>query len=92
LLRLFTPCFERMSKLKNLGVNLGLTLGGLFMGVVIGEIGLRAAKIEGYPKIGDFVDSAPTQFPHCRSEFGLEAETGCVGGVEWGRCESCAGE
>jgi hypothetical protein len=43
-----------------LGVNLGLTLGGLFMGVVIGEIGLRAAKIEGYPKIGDLVDSAPT--------------------------------
>ena len=34
-----------MSKLKNLGVNLGLTLGGLFMGVVIGEMGLRAAKI-----------------------------------------------
>ena len=81
MLRLFTPCFERMSKLKNLGVNLGLTLGGLFMGVVIGEIGLRAAKIEGYPKIGDFVDSAPTGFHTSDPNLGWKLKPGASG--EW---------
>jgi len=81
LLRLFTPCFERMSKLKNLGVNLGLTLGGLFMGVVIGEIGLRAAKIEGYPKIGDLVDSAPTHFHTADPNLGWKLKPGVSG--EW---------
>ena len=73
--------FERMSKLKNLGVNLGLTLGGLFMGVVIGEIGLRAAKIEGYPKIGDFVDSAPTNFHTSDPNLGWKLKPGASG--EW---------
>jgi len=73
--------FERMSKLKNLGVNLGLTLGGLFMGVVIGEIGLRAAKIEGYPKIGDFVDSAPTGFHTSDPNLGWKLKPGASG--EW---------
>ena len=81
MLRLFTPCFERMSKLKNLGVNLGLTLGGLFMGVVIGEIGLRAAKIEGYPKIGDLVDSAPTHFHTADPNLGWKLKPGVSG--EW---------
>jgi len=81
LLRLFTPCFEKMSKLKNLGVNLGLTFGGLFMGVVIGEIGLRAAKIEGYPKIGDFVDSAPTGFHTSDPNLGWKLKPGTSG--EW---------
>jgi hypothetical protein len=70
-----------MSKLKNLGVNLGLTLGGLFMGVVIGEIGLRAAKIEGYPKIGDFVDSAPTGFHTSDPNLGWKLKPGASG--EW---------
>jgi len=70
-----------MSKLKNLGVNLGLTLGGLFMGVVIGEIGLRAAKIEGYPKIGDFVDSAPTNFHTSDPNLGWKLKPGASG--EW---------
>jgi hypothetical protein len=73
--------FERMSKLKNLGVNLGLTLGGLFMGVVIGEIGLWAAKIEGYPKIGDFVDSAPTRFHTSDPNLGWKLKPGASG--EW---------
>jgi hypothetical protein len=81
LLRLFTPCFERMSKLKNLGVNLGLTLGGLFMGVVIGEIGLRAAKIEGYRKIGDFEDPAPTNFHTADPNLGWKLKPGASG--EW---------
>ncbi len=81
MLRLFTPCFERMSKLKNLGVNLGLTLGGLFMGVVIGEIGLGVAKIEGYPKIGDFVDSAPTRFHTSDPNLGWKLKPGASG--EW---------
>jgi len=80
LLRLFTPCFERMSKLKNLGVNLGLTLAGLFMGVIIGEVGLRAAKIEGYPKIGDFVDSGPTGFHTSDPNLGWKLKPGASGG------------
>jgi hypothetical protein len=73
--------FERMSKLKNLGVNLGLTLSGLFMGVVIGEIGLRAAKIEGYPKIGDLADSAPTHFHTADPNLGWKLKPGVSG--EW---------
>jgi len=81
LLRLFTPCFERMSKLKNLGVNLGLTLSGLLMGVVIGEIGLRVARIEGYPKIGDLVDSAPTHFHTADPNLGWKLKPGASG--EW---------
>ncbi|MEG4496833.1 SGNH/GDSL hydrolase family protein [Microcoleus sp. F10-C6] len=70
-----------MSKLKNLGVNLGLTLGGLFMGVIIGEVGLRAAKTEGYPKIGDFVDSAPTRFHTSDPNLGWKLKPGASG--EW---------
>lgn len=70
-----------MSNLKNLGVNLGLTLGGLFMGVVIGEIGLRVARIEGYPKIGDFVDSAPTRFHTSDPNLGWKLIPGASG--EW---------
>ena len=79
MLRLFTPCFEGMSKLRNLGVNLGLTLGGLFMGVVIGEIGLRVAKIEGYPKIGDIVNSAPTRFHTSDPNLGWKLKPGASG-------------
>ena len=70
-----------MSKLKNLGVNLGLTLGGLLMGVIIGEIGLRVAGIEGYPKIGDFVDSAPTGFHTSDRDLGWKLKPGASG--EW---------
>ncbi|MEG4273489.1 MULTISPECIES: SGNH/GDSL hydrolase family protein [unclassified Microcoleus] len=70
-----------MSKLKNLGVNLGLTLGGLLMGVVIGESGLRVARIEGYPKIGDFVDSAPTRFHTSDPNLGWKLKPGASG--EW---------
>ena len=81
MLRLFTRCFERMSKLKTLGVNLGLTLGGLFMGVVIGEVGLRVARVEGYPKIGDFVDSAPTRFHTSEPDLGWKLKPGVSG--EW---------
>ncbi len=81
MLRLFTLCFDRMSKLKNLGVNLGLTLGGLFMGVVIGEVGLRVASIEGFQKIGDFVDSAPTRFHTSDPDLGWKLKPGVSG--EW---------
>lgn len=81
MLRLFTLCFERMSKLKNLGVNLGLTLSGLFMGVIIGEIGLRVAGIEGFSKIGDFVDSAPTRFHTSDPNLGWRLKPGASG--EW---------
>jgi hypothetical protein len=81
LLRLFIPCFEIMSKLKTLGVNLGLTLGGLLMGVVIGEIGLRVARVEGYPKIGDVVDSAPTRFHTSDRDLGWKLKPGVSG--EW---------
>jgi len=81
LLRLFTLCFDIMSKLKNLGVNLGLTLGGLFMGVVIGEVGLRVARVEGYPKIGDFADSAPTGFHTSDRDLGWKLKPGVSG--EW---------
>ncbi|MEG4493019.1 SGNH/GDSL hydrolase family protein [Microcoleus sp. D3_18_C4] len=70
-----------MSKLKNLGVNLGLTLVGLLMGVVIGEIGLRVARIEGYPKIGDFVESAPTRFHTSDPNLGWKLKPGASG--EW---------
>ena len=81
MLRLFTPCFEGMSKLKNLGVNLGLTLCGLLMGVVIGEIGLRVARIEGYSKIGDLADSAPTHFHTADPNLGWKLKPGVLG--EW---------
>ena len=81
MLRLFIPCFERMSKLKTLGVNIGLTLGGLLMGVVIGEIGLRVARVEGYPKIGDVVDSAPTRFHTADRDLGWKLKPGVSG--EW---------
>lgn len=81
MLRLFTLCFDRMSKLKNLGVNLGLTLSGLFMGVIIGEIGLRVAGIEGFAKIGDFVDSAPTRFHTSDPNLGWRLKPGTSG--EW---------
>ncbi len=70
-----------MSKLKSLGVNLGLTLGGLFMGVVIGEIGLRVARVEGYARIGDFVDSAPTRFHTSDRDLGWKLKPGVSG--EW---------
>ncbi|MEG5055349.1 MULTISPECIES: SGNH/GDSL hydrolase family protein [unclassified Microcoleus] len=70
-----------MSKLKDLGVNLGLTLGGLLMGVVIGEIGLRVAKVEGYPKIGDFADSAPTRFHTSDPNLGWKLKPDVSG--EW---------
>ncbi|MEG3842361.1 SGNH/GDSL hydrolase family protein [Microcoleus sp. herbarium14] len=70
-----------MSKLKNLGVNLGLTLGGLLMGVIIGEVGLRVAGIDGYPKIGDFVDSAPTRFHTSDPNLGWKLKPGASG--EW---------
>ncbi len=70
-----------MSKLKTLGVNLGLTLGGLLMGVVIGEIGLRVARVEGYPKIGDVVDSAPTRFHTADRDLGWKLKPGVSG--EW---------
>lgn len=70
-----------MSKLKNLGVNLGLTLGGLLMGVIIGELGLRVAGIEGYPKIGDLVDSAPTGFHTADRDLGWKLKPGASG--EW---------
>ncbi len=70
-----------MSKLKNLGVNLGLTLCGLFMGVVIGEIGLRVARVEGSPRIGDFVDSAPTGFHTSDRDLGWKLKPGVSG--EW---------
>jgi len=70
-----------MSKLKNLGVNLGLTLGGLLMGVVIGEVGLRVARVEGYPKIGDFVESAPTRFHTSDPNLGWKLKPGASG--EW---------
>lgn len=39
-----------------------LSLVGIFTGVVIGEITLRLARIEGMGKIGDYVDSSPTNF------------------------------
>lgn len=70
-----------MSKLKNLGVNLGLTLGGLLMGVIIGEVGLRVASIEGFQKIGDFVDSAPTGFHTSDPDLGWKLKPGASG--EW---------
>lgn len=81
MLRLFTRCFERMSKLKDLGVNLGLTLSGLFVGVIIGEIGLRVAQIEGYQKIGDFVESAPTNFHTSDRDLGWKLKPNASG--EW---------
>ena len=81
MLRLFTLCFERMSKLKSLGVNLGLTLGGLLMGVIIGEIGLRVARFEGYPKIPDVADSAPTGFHTADRDLGWKLKPGVSG--EW---------
>lgn len=81
MLRLFTRCFESMSKLKNLGVNLGLTLGGLFAGVIIGEIGLRLAGIDGVQKIGDFVESAPTNFHTSDPDLGWKLKPNASG--EW---------
>ncbi|WP_293128407.1 SGNH/GDSL hydrolase family protein [Microcoleus sp. bin38.metabat.b11b12b14.051] len=70
-----------MSKLKTLGVNLGLTLGGLLMGVVIGEIGLRVAKVDGYAKIADVADSAPTRFHTGDPDLGWKLKPGVSG--EW---------
>lgn len=70
-----------MSKLKTLGVNVGLTLGGLLMGVIVGEIGLRVAGIEGYQKIADFADSAPTGFHTSDRDLGWKLKPGASG--EW---------
>ncbi|MGB8686729.1 MAG: SGNH/GDSL hydrolase family protein [Microcoleus sp.] len=70
-----------MSKLKNLGVNLGLTLGGLLMGVIVGELGLRVAGVEGYQKIADFADSAPTGFHTADRDLGWKLKPGASG--EW---------
>ena len=81
MLRLFTLCFDRMSKLKTLGVNVGLTLGGLLMGVIIGEVGLRIGGIQGYPKIGEIIDSAPTGFHTSDQNLGWKLKPGVSG--EW---------
>ena len=81
MLRLFTLCFDRMSKLKTLGVNVGLILGGLLMGVIVGEVGLRVAGIQGYPKIGELVDSAPTNFHTSDQNLGWKLKPGVSG--EW---------
>ncbi|MEG3858980.1 SGNH/GDSL hydrolase family protein [Microcoleus sp. herbarium12] len=70
-----------MSKLKTLGVNLGLTLGSLFMGAIIGEIGLRVARVEGYARIGDVADSAPTRFHTADRDLGWKLKPGVSG--EW---------
>lgn len=70
-----------MSKFKNLGVNLSLILCGLFMGVIIGEIGLRVAGIKGYKKIGDFGESAPTHFHTSDPDLGWKLKPGASG--EW---------
>ena len=70
-----------MSKLKSLGVNLGLTLGGLLMGVIIGEVGLRVVRVEGYPKIPDVADSAPTGFHTADPDLGWKLKPGVSG--EW---------
>jgi hypothetical protein len=70
-----------MSKLKTLGVNVGLTLGGLLMGVIIGEAALRIGGIQGYPKIGDIVDSAPTGFHTSDQNLGWKLKPGVSG--EW---------
>lgn len=68
-----------MIKLKNWGVNLGLTLGSLAMGVLIGEIGLRVAGIEGYQRIGDVVESAPTIFHASDPDRGWTLKPGASG-------------
>ena len=70
-----------MSKLKTLGVNVGLILGGLLMGVIVGEVGLRVAGIHGYPKIGELVDSAPTNFHTSDQNLGWKLKPGVSG--EW---------
>ncbi|HLO51112.1 MAG TPA: SGNH/GDSL hydrolase family protein [Kamptonema sp.] len=70
-----------MSKLKNWGVNLGLTLGSLAVGVLIGEVGLRAANVTGYQKIGEVVDSAPTIFHTSDPDRGWGLKPGAAG--EW---------
>ncbi len=79
MLRLFTLYFDKMSKLKNLGANLGLALSGLLMGVIIGEVGLRVAGIKGYPKIGDFGESAPTHFHTSDPDLGWKLKPGVSG-------------
>ncbi len=68
-----------MIKLKTLGVNVGLTLCGLLMGVIIGEVGLRIGGIQGYPKIGDIVDSAPTGFHTSDPDLGWKLKPGVSG-------------
>lgn len=68
-----------MSKLKNFGANLGLVLSGLLMGVIIGEVGLRVAGIKGYPKIGDFGESAPTHFHTSDPDLGWKLKPGVSG-------------
>lgn len=68
-----------MSKLKNWSVNLGLTLGSLAIGVLIGEVGLRIAGSEGYQKIGDVVDSAPTIFHTSDPDRGWGLKPGAAG-------------
>ncbi|MEG4228024.1 SGNH/GDSL hydrolase family protein [Microcoleus sp. N9_B2] len=70
-----------MSKLKNLGINLGLILGSLLMGVVISEVGLRVARVDGYPKIPDVADSAPTGFHTADPDLGWQLKPGVSG--EW---------
>lgn len=70
-----------MSKWKDWGANLALTLGSLVVGVVIGEVGLRVAGVNGYPRIGDVVDSAPTIFHTADPDRGWGLKPGIA--AEW---------
>lgn len=42
-----------MKKLNNLVINIGLIFVVLIIGILVGEIGLRAVKIEGLKKVNN---------------------------------------
>ena len=51
-----------MKKLNNLAINIGLIFVALITGILAGEIGLRAAKIEGLKKVNNNEPLRPTIF------------------------------
>lgn len=68
-----------MQKYKVWKETIFLSLAGVFTGILIGEIGLRVAKIEGVQKMPDYVDSAPTDFHTADPDLGWWHKPGASG-------------
>ena len=51
-----------MKQLNNLAINIGLIFVASITGILVGEIGLRVAKIEGIKKVNKNEPHRPTMF------------------------------